>query len=673
MNIEAIGSSSLVMNLGWTLLHSLWQITGMAILLFALLHVLRHRSANLRYLLSVGALACAIVIPVYTFVDSVSTANTHSISRTLGRKTSGEVHPSVVPDTIVNPTGAATAGSGHNVSTVSAFFSVLPTELGRNLPDLFPAAVLLWAIGVVFFSLRLCGGFWQLRRYRIENLIEADSYWQHTFAKLIERSGIHQRVRLYGSELIGTPIAVGVLKPMIIVPAALFMNVNPRELETVIAHELMHIRRYDPLVNIFQCVIEALLFYHPAVWIISARIRREREFAADAAVLEIMTNAHVTYARALANLEEIRLKANKQTPRYATAANGGNLMQRIQKILNVKTETNRANSAWTAGVAVLLTSALFAALFSVNSPGLVNAQKKGGGKKLAIGFVSIPPVDRTSNAPKDADATARLLIDKLKKYKVPAIGFLQGGMVSDGDKLFPVRANIARMWRDAGFEIGLGGFRHINLYDTPVDEYIANIEKNEGVAKKVLGDMALPPRYFSYPYLNNGRSSEDRTKVESWLAARGYTPVKYTFDNNEWMYSYAYDMARNDNDIHTMKEIRDQYLAYMGKMFDHYEAYSSELFGRNIPQTMVLTPSRLITDTADEFFEMATRRGYAFVSVNDAQADEAYKTPESYTGENGISWFERWSTAKGRGLKSEPEIDQLVRRIWDENHSKGKK
>lgn len=139
-------------------------------------------------------------------------------------------------------------------------------------------------------------------------------------------------------------------------------------------------------------------------------------------------------------------------------------MHRIQKILNVKTEDNRANSAWTAGMAVLLTSAFFAGLFSFNSSSLVNAQKRAGTKKLAIGFVSIPPLDRTANAPKDADATARLLIHKLKVFKVPATGFLQGGMISDGEKLFPVRANIARMWRDAGFETGLGGFRHSKLY-----------------------------------------------------------------------------------------------------------------------------------------------------------------------------------------------------------------
>ena len=139
------------------------------------------------------------------------------------------------------------------------------------------------------------------------------------------------------------------------------------------------------------------------------------------------------------------------------------------------------------------------------------------------------------------------------------------------------------------------------------------------------------------------------------------------------MYSYAYDMARNDNDLNTMKEIRGEYVEYMGKMFNHYEAYSSELFGRDIPQTLVLTPSRLITDTADDFFAMAVQRGYSFVTLEEAQNDPAYTTKENFMGKAGISWFERWSMAKGSPLKSEPEVDPAVKQVWDERQLKAKK
>ena len=673
MNFALLTESGLVTSLGWTLLHSLWQIAAVAALLFIVLSALRRSSPQLRYIVCVAALALSTALPVITFVQISSRPAPDSTVTNLSSRSGRDFDAEAGKLGETKGSAVKASSSSAGAVTVGAIPATVSAWLTRNVPNLAPVTVILWLVGVVFFSLRLGGGFTHLRSYRTQGATEVDREWQQTCARLCDSIGLAKAVKILRSDRVRTPIAIGILKPAILIPAGLFLQITPRELETIIAHELIHIRRYDPLVNLVQCVIETIFFYHPAVWWISGQIRREREFAADSSVIAIFEDSHVTYARALANLEEIRLRTDDQVTRLATAANGGNFMQRIQRILKIKTEASTANSAWTAGLAILLTSAFLLAVFSFSSSDLVNGQNVTGGRKLAIGFVSIPPVDRTANAPKDADATMRLLIHKLKEYKVPATGFLQGGMVSDGEKLFPVRANIARMWRDAGFETGLGVYKHLSLYRTPVDEYIANIEKNERIAKELLGDMALPPRYFSYPFLNAGKSVEDKAKVEAWLASRGYTSVKYTFDNQEWMYSYAYDMARNDNDVNTMKEIREAYIDYMGKMFEHYEAYSQEMFGRDIPQTMVLTPGRLITDTADEFFTMATKRGYTFITVDEAQGDPAYKTKENFTGEAGISWFERWTLAKGGKLRPEPEINAEVQRIWTDRQAKAKK
>jgi hypothetical protein len=355
-------------------------------------------------------------------------------------------------------------------------------------------------------------------------------------------------------------------------------------------------------------------------------------------------------------------------PSNAMAANGGNLMKRITRILNKKTEISRAGSGWSAGVAFAVISILLLALFSFSSISVVNGQKRGGNdRKLAIGFVGIPPLDRSNDPPKDADATARILIARLQQYRVPAIGFLTGSQISDGEKLYPVRANIVRLWRDAGLEVGIGGYKHLPFQGQPLDAYIANVEKNERIAKQILDEKDQTLRYFSYPYLYT-RKNDEHQKFEAWLKDHGLTSVKYTIDNNEWMYSFAYDMARNDNDVNTMKEVRAVFLDYMTKMFEHYEAYSKEMFGRDIPETIVLTPSRLVADSSDELFAMIKARGYKFVSMDEALADEAFSTPETYSGDNGISWFERWTLTAGKRLKDEPQIDPAVQKIWDEKN-----
>jgi beta-lactamase regulating signal transducer with metallopeptidase domain len=666
--MNEILQSSIIENLGWTLLHSVWQIALIAFVLFLALRLTQNFSANFRCLLSVFALVFALVLSAATFIS----LNENSRAGLFQNRVSNAEDYETVDknfrrgeDLPVLTNEKKSVETAKNQSVLASIEN-LQNAFGENLAAVLPFAVVFWFLGVAFFGARLAGGVWQLHLYKTCEISAPDSEWLERFSALCAKLKISQTVKILRSNLIETPIVVGWLKPVVIIPASVFMQITPRELETIIAHELIHIRRFDTFVNFAQNLAEILFFYHPCAWWISGAIRREREFAADAAVVEIFENSRIVYANALASLEEIRHGANQTLPRVVTAANGGNLMQRVSVILQKNTGIKRSASAWSAGFAFLLIPAVLLAVFSFNQSTLVNAQKQRSAKKLAIGFVSIPPLDRTANAPKDADATMRLLIEKLKSHKVPAIGFLQGGMVSDGEKLFPVRANIVRLWRDAGFEIGIGGFRHIGFYDTPYDDYVANVEKNEQIARKILGEKNLSLKYFSYPYLNTGKSADERGRFEKWLSDKGISPVKYTIDNNEWMYSYAYDMARNDNDISTMNEIRIAFIKYMAEMFDHYEAYSQEMFGRDIAQTLVLTPSRLITDSSDELFGMIEKRGYKFVSIDEALADEAYQKAENFYGKAGISWFERWQMADGKRLLDEPKVSDEVQKIWDE-------
>jgi beta-lactamase regulating signal transducer with metallopeptidase domain/peptidoglycan/xylan/chitin deacetylase (PgdA/CDA1 family) len=675
MNPEILANSKLIENLGWTLLHSVWQIALVALVLFLLLRGLQGFSANARYLVAVFALAFALVLPIATFVGLGGSSPSNFFRKeALIEPDAARIYPNFQSkENLLLPAKAETAQSDASGQNVFASIETFQNFFNKNFSDRLPFVVGLWFFGVAFFALRLTGGVWQLHLYKTRATAAPELVWQERFAALCEKLKIRRTVKFLRSNLIQTPIVVGWLKPVILVPASVFLQITAKELETVIAHELVHIRRRDALVNFAQSLIEVLFFHHPCVWWISSVVRREREFATDEAVIETLENSHIVYASALANLEEIRLLTNqKLSPLTTAAVKGGNLMQRITKILQKNTETSAANSAWSAGLALMLISAFFLAIFSFNQPAFVNAQTKTKNRRLAIGFVSLPPADRTANAPKDADATARLLIEKLKSHKVPAIGFVLGGAISDGEKFYPVRANIVRLWRDAGFEIGIGNFKHVWFYETPYEEYVAGVEKNDRIVRKLLAEKNLAPRYFSYPFLNTGKTPEDRNRFEAWLGARGLSPVKYTIDNQEWMYSYAYDMARNDNDVNTMREIREAFVAYMTKMFDHYEAYSQEIFGRDINQTMVLTPSRLVTDSAEELFGMIEKRGYQFVSMEEALSDEAYRTEENFYGKAGISWFERWQMAKGKKLRDEPEIDANVQKVWNESKSKAK-
>jgi beta-lactamase regulating signal transducer with metallopeptidase domain/peptidoglycan/xylan/chitin deacetylase (PgdA/CDA1 family) len=663
MNVTETLSSIPIENIGWTLLHSLWQIALVAGMLRLAQGLLKRGDLNARYLAAVAALLLSIALPIATYVRFA----TNSVSPTtppVGISSDREIlgfDPG-------SPGSSAKARSGDAEIDQEARLQTtnyLTATLVERLQPYLPFAVAAWLLGVALFSLRLAGGFWQLRRHRYLS-IEPDDEWKERFAKVADLLGVGASVCVRVSSHLRTPVAFGIIRPLVIVPISMLAQLGVAEVELLIAHELIHIRRYDQWVGVLQGAIEAVLFYHPCTWWISGQVRLEREFATDAAVTSAFSDSRTVYARALASLEEVRSMTDP-LPRHANAANGGNLMERINMILNRNNTRSTSASVLSAGLTLSLIVVLVAAASIFTSSTLVDAQVRSSGRKIAIGFVGIPPLDRGVDPPSDSKQTARLLIPKLKQYNVPAIGFLSGGMVSDGDKLQTDRANTVRMWRDAGLEIGIGGFKHMAFHDQPLDVYIANVEKNEKIAKEILDEKGLKLRYFSYPYLYT-RNNDEHQRFEKWLAERGLTSVKYTIDNNEWMYSWAYDMARKGNDAAKMKEVSAAYLDYMAKMLDHYEAYSKEMFGRDIAETMVLTPSRLVADSTDELFGMILKRGYVFVSMDDALADPAFKTEERYEGKGGISWFERWTLTAGRRLRDEPQVDAAIQKAWDKEH-----
>jgi hypothetical protein len=135
-------------------------------------------------------------------------------------------------------------------------------------------------------------------------------------------------VRLLVSARAASPVVIGWIRPVVLMPVTVVTGLSVEELRVVVAHELAHVRRHDYLVNMLQRVAESLLFYHPAVWWLSGRVRAERELAADEAAIEICDDPALL-ARALLQLEETR-----SDRAAAVAATGGNVANRIARLLH---------------------------------------------------------------------------------------------------------------------------------------------------------------------------------------------------------------------------------------------------------------------------------------------------------------------------------------------------
>ena len=294
--------------LAWTLIHFVWQ-GALVAALYAVARqcMARRASPNARYLLAWIALALMSVAPLLTWVALRPAAPVSA------------VHAEIF---LASPPAAPAVAAAGPTAPAAA--------MGRELvpPALLPWIAALWCSGALFFWMRLTMGWLWAARLRATCVNPAPGEWQATFARLQARMQVSRPVRLLVSARATAPAVVGWLRPVVLAPACAFTGLAPDQMEAVLLHELAHIRRHDYLINLWQNAVEALLFYHPAVWWVSGHMRAEREFCCDDMAVAASGDA-LSYARALAELESSR----PRRPELAVAANGGSLLRRIARLL----------------------------------------------------------------------------------------------------------------------------------------------------------------------------------------------------------------------------------------------------------------------------------------------------------------------------------------------------
>jgi bla regulator protein blaR1 len=356
MDLSTPSSRASIEALGWTLLHFVWQGAALAAILSAFDIALARARPHLRYAVACGTLLAMLMVPAATFM-AVRAGHTDLPKATLS-PFSGPAQPLAI--------------STHGAGVAAKHRAV---ERGGRLPrteraperavqfrppaiaPLLPWLVAFWCAGVLVLSLRLLGGWWMVLRLRDVRTQWPLEEWHDRAARIARRLAVSRPVRLCRSALVQVPTAIGWLKPVILLPAGTISGLRVDQVEAIIAHEMAHIRRHDYLVNLFQCVIETLLFYHPAVWWVSRRLREERELCCDDLAVEVQGDP-VSYARALCDLEALRDRTGDLT----LAASGGSLVARIARLLGAPT---RQYGSAARGLAALVGMASAAAMFGL--------------------------------------------------------------------------------------------------------------------------------------------------------------------------------------------------------------------------------------------------------------------------------------------------------------------
>lgn len=272
------------------------------------------------------------------------------------------------------------------------------------------------------------------------------------------------------------------------------------------------------------------------------------------------------------------------------------------------------------------------------------------------------PVVSTRRDLKNRQEITKKLLGHIKKAKVPAIGFVNESKLYRDDKRVEAEVDLLRMWIDAGLELGNHTYSHRSSDAISVEDYTADILRGETITKELLKAKNREIRYFRHPFLQTGSDMQVKTAIYKFLAEQNYTVAPITFDNADYIFSRAYDNAFDKKDKKLMKQVGDAYVPYMEKKLDYWERQSIKLLGREMSQTLLIHANFINSDYFDDLAAMFRKRGYRFVTLEEALKDEAYRLPDNFTRRAGISWLHRWTLDK-RGeyvLPDEPMVPEFV-------------
>jgi peptidoglycan/xylan/chitin deacetylase (PgdA/CDA1 family) len=263
----------------------------------------------------------------------------------------------------------------------------------------------------------------------------------------------------------------------------------------------------------------------------------------------------------------------------------------------------------------------------------------------------------------EINAMTAKLVTTLRDQKIPAVGFV------NEKKLYKLgevdaRINALKMWGDYGFELGNHTYAHTSLNRVTLKEWEEDVIRGETVTAQLLAQHKMKMRYFRHPYLDTGRDLETRRDAEAFLVNRGYRIAPVTMDAWDWMYAPIYDDARKRGDTELQQKLVGSYLTHTTDVFDYYEKLSKNLIGYEPAQILLLHGNWLEADHIGELLDLLRKRGYHFVTLQEALGDAAYSLPDEYVGEEGGGWIDHWAITRGQPPRGTPEFPSWVMDLW---------
>lgn len=258
MTVSSI-NSSWIYTLGTVFTDTLWQglIIGFSLLIGTFF--LKPGDAKSRYNLAVAAILAMLLWTSYDLFSLIHNALQMAVIQ-------NESNQIPVKEIVALQANKNFGISGHGGSLISEFFSSIYFFLGRYYHFIVP----IWLTGIILLCIRLAGGWVFTLRIKNHSVFSLSAQWEKCAVYIIKKLHIGRQVLLKGSFTVTSPLVIGYFKPVILIPATIISSLSYSEMEAILTHELAHIHRHDFIFICIQNIAEIILFYHPAIWMISS-------------------------------------------------------------------------------------------------------------------------------------------------------------------------------------------------------------------------------------------------------------------------------------------------------------------------------------------------------------------------------------------------------------------
>lgn len=284
-------------------------------------------------------------------------------------------------------------------------------------------------------------------------------------------------------------------------------------------------------------------------------------------------------------------------------------------------------------------------------------------KSVAITIDDLP-ADPSLSAEEALRMTERIL-EALNAHGAEAIGFVTGSSILvDGQ--VDARLGLLHRWIDEGMTLGSHSYSHESLNEISLGEYQVDLLQAELLIRHVQRPHGHRLRYFRAPQNHIGPTLAVKDGLRMFLRTRRQRLAPFTVEHSDYAFNRVYVQALEAGDADLAARVESAYLEQLDTAFDYFEGLSERMFDRQIAQVFLIHANRLNAETLDEMLTKLEARGYEFVTLPGALADEAYEMPDHFIGPVGISWFHRWSYSRGFGTRQTDSGLTLPETLYEE-------